>query len=60
MLLVRVYRVMDALGKFGEHPRGFSHALCPCASTTQYMHAKHEPSVKLIGKNRYVIISVSS
>ena len=59
MLLACVYRVMDALGKCGEHSRAELLSAAPratlmllsCspnfsrASITQYMHAKHEPIV---------------
>ena len=58
MLLACVYRVMDALGKLGEHskklellsaaPRATLTLLScspnfPRASITRYTHAKHEP-----------------
>ena len=60
-----LYRVMDALGKFGEHLRSQSCSrlspratltllLCspnfPRASITRYTHAKHEPILKYTTK----------
>ena len=53
MILACVYRLMDALGKFGEHSScassNSSILLCspnfPCASIIQYMHTEHETIV---------------
>ena len=60
MLLTCVYRVMDALGKFGEHIKELelllaatqaTLTLLSCspnflrASITRYMHVKHEPII---------------